>query len=69
MTAGKIRRKQRGDGRQGVSVAGAAVIRKYIINTNFITFYDKTNLYVRILNHTIPVGRTFKKELENHLLY
>ncbi len=43
--------------------------RKYIINTNFITFYDKTNLYVRILNHTIPVGRTFKKELENHLLY
>ena len=27
MTAGKIRRKQRGDGRPGVSVAGAAVIR------------------------------------------
>ena len=27
MTAVKLRRKQRGDGRQGVSVAGAAVIR------------------------------------------
>ena len=43
--------------------------RKYIINTNFITSYDKTNLYLHIHNHIIPVGRTFKKELENHLLY
>ena len=35
--------------------------RKYIINTNFITSYDKTNLYLHIHNHIIPVGRTFKK--------
>lgn len=42
--------------------------RKYILNVHFITSYDKTNLYVSIKNETIPVGRVYKKSLEDKIL-
>lgn len=38
--------------------------KKYIINVNFIENYDKANRYVRIEQTTIPVGRSYKSELE-----
>lgn len=41
--------------------------RKFLINKNYISMYDKTNQYINISSYTIPVGRTYKKLLEMHI--
>ena len=38
--------------------------RKYIVNLNYITSYDKTNLYIHLQNHVIAIGRHYKKDFE-----
>jgi len=38
--------------------------KKFIINMNFATQYDKTNRYVMIEKHSIPVGRAYKQSFE-----
>lgn len=41
--------------------------RKFILNANFMTNYDKTNLYINIKSQSIPIGRSFKKTFEKQL--
>ncbi len=41
--------------------------RRYIINTAYISDYDKTNCFIRIHTHTIPVGRKYKQNIESLL--
>lgn len=38
--------------------------RKYIININKATSYDRTNRYIHINNNIVPVGRTYKTVFE-----
>lgn len=40
--------------------------KKYIINKNFITSYDKTNQYLHVKNAALPVGRVYKPSLDNY---
>ncbi len=36
---------------------------QYLVNSDFISDYDRTNNFLRVHTHTIPVGRTYKKNL------
>lgn len=38
--------------------------KKYIINMSYADLYDKTNRFVMIRNHSIPVGRSYKQNFE-----
>lgn len=38
--------------------------KRYIINTDYIAYYDRTNRYITIDDFHLSVGRTFKKEFE-----
>lgn len=42
--------------------------KKYIVNVNCIDNYDKTNRFLRLDSHSIPVSRTYKKQVEDLLL-
>ena len=41
--------------------------KKYIVNANHIDNYDKQSRFLRLGNHSIPVSRTYKEQLENLL--
>lgn len=43
--------------------------RKYIINKNHIRNYDETNRFLTICQFSIPVGRTYQKNLESVLFH
>lgn len=38
--------------------------KKYIINMTYADSYDKTNRFVMLNNHSIPVGRSYKQNFE-----
>lgn len=38
--------------------------RKYLVNTNYVTNYDKTNLLLTCASDLIPVGRAYKSNFE-----
>lgn len=42
--------------------------RKYIVNTNYISNYDKVTSMIQIKNTSIPIGRTYKQNFERRYL-
>lgn len=39
--------------------------KKYIINKNYVSSYDKVNRYLRLNTDSIPVSRTYKEAIES----
>lgn len=40
--------------------------KKYMINMNYLTYYDKSNFYINLGKITVPVGRSYKPLLDNY---
>lgn len=40
--------------------------KKYMINMNYMTFYDKSNFYISLGKTVLPVGRSYKPLLDNY---